>query len=335
MASQAHHPPLGPIIHSIERSYGLARWGASNMALFYFEYVITLGDEIEHVWLRKKTLPSILYLINRYLLVFGYIFLSLALWSPTWQNTGSLCAHFVKYEGVLTTTAIFVSELIMTLRTYALYERSKTVVFGLGLILIAQLIYSSVLISTGKPIVIPKNPAFNPCVLDGDHHMGRWAQTLGVIPLIFDAVVLVLTIGRLVKINRGVPTMKILLRDGVIYFLIIFSSNFAWVMMNFFAPNYQQTLTTFCSFITVIMVSRLTINLRTSASPPPPNAWPQSSNYGSDKPVLGRIRRNNESDYIDDTLDISPGASHTMHSFIQYRITPSDSDYSDSPPHHP
>ncbi|TDL23995.1 hypothetical protein BD410DRAFT_131785 [Rickenella mellea] len=225
--------------------------------------------------------------------------------------------------------------MIMTFRTYALYERNKFVLCGLGFILVGQLAYSSLLVSAGKPIAIPSNPAFNPCVLDGDHHLGKWAQTLGVIPLIFDAVVLVLTIGRLVKINRGVPTMQILLRDGVIYFLVIFSSNFTWVLMNFFAPpNYQQTLTTFCSFITVIMVSRLTINLRTSVSPPPPIAWPPSSGYGSDKPVLDQNRRNNDSDYFDDTLDISPDASRTMQSFIQYRdrTTMVDSDISDSWP---
>ena len=38
-------------------------------ALIIYEYVITIGDEVELFWKQKRTLASALFLINRYLVL--------------------------------------------------------------------------------------------------------------------------------------------------------------------------------------------------------------------------------------------------------------------------
>lgn len=258
-------------IELAEAAYGLSRFSAASLTIFCFDYLITFDDEVEFFWKRKKSPVAVMLLFNRYLVLFGYMILFLALYNPIWDATKPLCKHFVKYEGSVATAVVIIAEILMTLRTYALYGRNKLVILGLTTIMVAQIVFSIIVIHNGG--VTPTESPFNSCILAGDPSLGKWAGTMGLVPVIFDLSVLVLTVARTVKHNHGVPTMRLLLRDGVMYFFVIFSGNVAWLVSNFVGSFlYQDALAPFCTIMTAIMVQRLAINLRqTSPTAPQPS----------------------------------------------------------------
>jgi len=271
-------PPLSPqalsALIAIDTSLtGLGYFTVSNIALFYFEYFITLGDEIEHVWRRKRSPVSIIYLLNRYLGFFGYIIFSLGLFDPAFGTNGPICKRYAKYEGSLSITLTTFSCILMTFRAYAIYGQSKLVLAGLVVIMVAQVGWAAFSFIGESLAVQP--PPFSACVLSGTTDL----PGLNLFPLIFDSTVLALTLGRTIKVSRSIPTMRVLLRDGIMYFVVIFSSTAAWTFMKYLAaPVYHESLAAFCPLITVIMVNRLTINLRTSSNQTVP--WPVTSGSG-------------------------------------------------------
>ncbi|KAF8510934.1 hypothetical protein BU17DRAFT_97679 [Hysterangium stoloniferum] len=42
-------------------------------ALASYEYVITFGDEVRQIWQKKLSFVTILWIVNRYLMLFGFI----------------------------------------------------------------------------------------------------------------------------------------------------------------------------------------------------------------------------------------------------------------------
>jgi hypothetical protein len=44
-----------------------------HAALLYYDYLLTLFDEIKYVWRNKFSLISYVFVLNRYLSVVGYI----------------------------------------------------------------------------------------------------------------------------------------------------------------------------------------------------------------------------------------------------------------------
>ncbi|KAI0738611.1 hypothetical protein C8Q80DRAFT_1124741 [Daedaleopsis nitida] len=67
------------------------------MALVIYDYAITIGQEVEMFWKRKFTGATVLYLLNRYLLVLDYIF-DIATIERT---SGNACTVLVKMENAM------------------------------------------------------------------------------------------------------------------------------------------------------------------------------------------------------------------------------------------
>ena len=57
----------------------LTSWLTSQVILFY-DWGLTLMDEIQYVWMRKWTITTALFFLNRCLVVFEYAVLPLSIW---------------------------------------------------------------------------------------------------------------------------------------------------------------------------------------------------------------------------------------------------------------
>lgn len=66
----------------------------SNKAMAYYDYIVTLPEEINTLWRRKKSLTSIVLLINRYALLLLasslLVFLVPVSGNPLLDSVGSL-----------------------------------------------------------------------------------------------------------------------------------------------------------------------------------------------------------------------------------------------------
>lgn len=155
-------------------------------------------------------------------------------------------------QGIQVSVASALAQVFMLLRIYALSRRSKPVLVVLAVYIAGQISFSVFLLvlTKGKPgfsgpdipfneyhskpfvhCLVPEPKAFSVCAL-GNKNTG-----LDIIyvymSLVFDAVVFFATLGYTIKdlrAHRSSHLLHTLMRDGTLYFLLIFSGNFVWVL---------------------------------------------------------------------------------------------------------
>ncbi|PFH47494.1 hypothetical protein AMATHDRAFT_67626 [Amanita thiersii Skay4041] len=110
----------------------------ASIALFCFDYLLTLSLEIKYVWPSRWSIVKVLHVIMRYVPFFSVTFLLLV---ETPSRSAEACTILMKMYTFGVVTAIFAAEAVLTLRIWAIYSRSRT----LGLLLLV--IYSGVVLS--------------------------------------------------------------------------------------------------------------------------------------------------------------------------------------------
>ncbi|GLB39350.1 hypothetical protein LshimejAT787_0605120 [Lyophyllum shimeji] len=175
------------------------------------------------------------------------------------------CRRFVAFEGASTVALIAVCELIMILRVYALYGRSIPILASLLFLWVCQIVISSVGLSSGFALDLP--PGFIGCIFSST---SPTFPSLWVAPLVTDTLIFALT---LLRTRRYVAwsgtnlTLEVFMRDGAMYFLVIFIANLANTLLYFLAPADLKAIgASFSQLITSTMVSRLVLNLRSAAT---------------------------------------------------------------------
>jgi len=149
----------------------------------------------------------------------------------------------------------------MILRVYALYACSKPVLAFLMVMWVLQVTMSSIGITTGFAVPLP--PGFVGCIFTSTN---RLFPALWVTPLATDTCIFVLTILRArthFKQSVNTPMLQLFIRDGLLYFLTIFSANLLNTLIFFLAPGDLKAVgASFSQLITATMISRLVLNLR-------------------------------------------------------------------------
>jgi hypothetical protein len=101
-----------------------------SQTLLVYDYFCTLDREIELIWSKPLSFPgSLLFLINRYLPVGDIIIMNL-LYEINYRTYSSeQCRAHIRLTGWLMFTGMLVSEVILTIRTAALWNIQKVTVF--------------------------------------------------------------------------------------------------------------------------------------------------------------------------------------------------------------
>ncbi|KAI0356419.1 hypothetical protein OH77DRAFT_1400860, partial [Trametes cingulata] len=244
--------------------------GLASFTALVWDHFITLGDEIEYIWKRKKGPLIYLFFLNRYLTPLGFVInLFGSCDSPL---TASRCQHFVRYEGSMTVIGINTTALMMLLRIYAMYEGRKLVVLFVTAVFLVEFGVNAWLLTHGvgtKQTHI--YPAVKACtmIFDPEKVKGPIASASAWLPLLYDTIVLLFTLKRT---YRGIknPTagriMRILLKEGLMYYSVIFSITLILTLMIVFAPDGLKNLTAQTEYLmTVAMMSRITLHLKKQA----------------------------------------------------------------------
>ncbi|KIM42726.1 hypothetical protein M413DRAFT_122450 [Hebeloma cylindrosporum] len=257
--------------------------------MLVYDHMLTFDQEVNRIWRQKLSGASVLFLINRYITPLQFIIILVAFQDPNW--TLQACDNYVLFEGVSSVTLVAVCELIMILRIYALYRRLPILIFLMTL-WATQLTVSAIGLHTGYKIPLP--PMLVGCILTSDSPI---FPSLWVAPLITDACVFILTLSRTrqyIKDSGTAPTVYIFVRDGALYFLVIFLANLMNILVYFLSPVDLRALgASFSQMITSVMISRLVLNLRSlsteyHSSPPGPNQGPNMRGGIPDQSFLTR-----------------------------------------------
>lgn len=234
------------------------------ITLFY-DIAITIGDEVEHIWLKPKyTRMTILWALNRYITPLGFIVIMVSFHEP-WSK--SVCDRYVLFPEALKLVNSFGVGLVFIIRLFAIYNQSRAMLLFGSFLLAAELGTKIWAFTDGTRLDLPDG--FVGCILVGrtsSRFVFSW-----IAELFFDSAMFILTLWRTIAYNNALNNgstkslMRLIQRDGIAYYATISIINLVTVVIFLFASaNLKSISAGFSVSIMSIMVSRLILNLRNS-----------------------------------------------------------------------
>ncbi|KII84071.1 hypothetical protein PLICRDRAFT_46402 [Plicaturopsis crispa FD-325 SS-3] len=254
---------------------------------------LTLSDEVSLVWRRPKTMSSVLFFANRYLLAFFNCAVVLSLVVPV---DAVVCVKLQRSHDVILLVSQLVVVLIFVLRTYALCGCRRNVLVSLGTLILVFVIAHVIWIfiyGGFRPHMNNYDDNFvedmymNGLVCLEDSESDSWLLWLGAFAV--DICVLVMTIRKTCGVSRDLraipkrmPLATLMLRDGSIYFMImaiLHLSNIVVYWLSMVDPSYHVERVTWMTgggstsgplsemsnCLAVTLTSRLMLNLHEHA----------------------------------------------------------------------
>ncbi|VDB91798.1 unnamed protein product [Peniophora sp. CBMAI 1063] len=240
------------------RSVGLAAF-----TILVYDHLITLEDEIEFIWKGRKGPIIWLFFLNRYLVPLSFIINIFAYFSHVWDY--DTCSQFVVYEGSLTMIGISIASLMMFMRVKALYYNHRFVYYAVFCLWLVFVGVNSWLLTSATPVYL-KAPNVISCTMIFGTEVGWAASASAWLPLLYDTTVVILTLIRTVSHawHRGYSDIvSELLREGLLYYSIIFSVTLALTIMIVAAdPSVRNIAAQLELCLTATMMSRITLDLK-------------------------------------------------------------------------
>ncbi|CAE6477277.1 unnamed protein product [Rhizoctonia solani] len=296
----------------------------ASITMMAYDMVLTFHLEYEYIWKRKKTFVSYLFLLNRYLNPCYYIITTTAYFDPSWTFTVNVsttcnfsksadsrtfplasCVRFVKFEGAATCATYAITNLIMTLRVHALWQNKWVLGYLLSLCIIQVGMWAYVL-NFSEPVAYPNiDVIFHGCILTGKPSFGNKWQMWLFAYVVFDSSVFALVLAKTLRYSREThsPLIKTLRNDGTAYFVVIFTVNVVWLVMTFHASETLKNINEhFSHLVSVVLISRLTIHLRSEGDRHSKEIWRPGPAVPS---ARGRHHSNSFSGPPDQTASVS------------------------------
>jgi len=240
-------------------------YSLATFVLLTYDIIITFGNEVEYIWKRKLTPFTLLWFLIRYVPLMGFAFITVVLHDERWSADARVCDKIALFPGILGIFTTTVIGIIFIIRLYATYAANKAILCSMTLLLTVVQAVKIWAFTSGKRLQLP--PGVPGCIITPGGSNVRFTCTW-IAELLFDFVVLVLTLYRAITFNcttgGGMGTLwKLIVRDGVVYFAVIFASDLANVLAFLLYPADLKALnTSFTISINPLMVSRLILNLR-------------------------------------------------------------------------
>lgn len=246
--------------HQINANYVLS---LVAYTILYYDYTLTISDEVRFFWGRKYGSITILFYINRYLSIIGIIpviLQSFADWTP------SGCNILQKYHQFLAVLVQVIVGTIQIIRTYAMYELNRRIAFVLATfaaIVIGLGVWASLGPSNVQaPFDLSSFPGCHPLI--GNEAGIRLAVAWSCL-VAFDTVIFALTLYKAFSV-RGQEISRlfhILIRDGSVYYLVLVMVNLSNIFSFVYGePVLKGVSTTFANAMSSALISHLLLNLQ-------------------------------------------------------------------------
>jgi len=248
---------------------------SAAVILLIYDCILTWDQEYKTIWKSKWTIGKVLFLVNRYgtfIVLVGDAKLYI---DP--DASVSFCKAWLLAGNVIELLVFAVIEAILVMRTFALFGKSKSVGIGLGTLAVVTILSEAVLLAIQyKPVSFAKNPfaifgcyaetqgcTTGPCLVAGK---------LFWLPLVVcDASVCCLTLYRLYQhMRKPYPPalITLMLRDAIIYFVLILGINLANLIIWNTAPLTRiNLLPEITKSLVSVLCSRLLLNIRDAVGP--------------------------------------------------------------------
>ncbi|KAJ3840266.1 hypothetical protein F5878DRAFT_613746 [Lentinula raphanica] len=235
-----------------------------GISILYWDHALTFKYEIHHLWTGPKTWSSYWFFLNRYFAFFANI-------TVTIFEFVNLPPLSCKRYGVYRQMVLFIQQVIvcvlLTMRIYALYGRSIRI---LGYMLGSA--FTLAVVAAWSLFGQKGTTASSGCHIGIDfitsvHLASAWEALF-----CYDSILFGFTLYQTYKSRHGIgmshhiPLVSLMLRDGAIYFAVMALANLSNILTFYLAgPFLRGSLSTFASCMSVTMMSRLMLNLHSSA----------------------------------------------------------------------
>ncbi|KAJ7844169.1 hypothetical protein B0H13DRAFT_2096947 [Mycena leptocephala] len=232
-------PPIDPITPDVislaEDLLAFRMYFVGCFAILFFDFFLTLADEVEYIWKGKKATMFYLFLMNRYCPMAWCIITLFAYVSPLWNL--EICNRFAIVEWLQTLLIVVPAEMVLLLRVFALTNKNKYLFGFLFSIIVVEcivVIYAMSLPGTNNALPLPHVPieSFRVCILYSDPRMDTAYLSTSIA---FDCIVFAITVA-CTAVNKATQrTRSSLLQtirwDGTLYFCVILSGNVVWMAL--------------------------------------------------------------------------------------------------------
>ncbi|PPR06274.1 hypothetical protein CVT24_000893 [Panaeolus cyanescens] len=230
-----------------------------------YDHLLTFDDEIRYMWNRKKGFPFWLFLIFRYVTPIVSLINLVSEHDPNW--IGDVCKNWIWLPVAVGPIVSMATGIILILRVHAIYSQADWVLWVTVPVYLGQLVVMGWAIPSGVPAQLP--PGWVGCIPIPEPGTGIRLSSIYIAALVFDAVIFALTLGRAIYYRFTgslIPLITLVIRDGTLYFAVIFTVNLTNVFLLALAPADLSAINApFASMITAILVARLMMNLRAAA----------------------------------------------------------------------
>ncbi|KAI0742654.1 hypothetical protein C8Q80DRAFT_1329230 [Daedaleopsis nitida] len=277
----------GPV-RSAESSYPNRTVQAVAFAILYYDYVLTLPEEVERYWTAAagRSWASFFFFLNRYMSVLCHIPVIFEFFATMPESLMVICHSLQLYHQLLAALTQLVVGTLLILRTYALYNRSRRVIYLLSCISILGGAISvwAVLSVRGSPVPPPDVSLWVGCDLRISQKQGYYLAAAWSSIMAFDIVVFLLTSWQALHAGRmwSHSLFHVILRDGTLYFGVLavcyLSNILTYVSIcaspSHLQPKHKGILTTLTNVISATLVTRMMLNIRNPDLLDLPHRWP-------------------------------------------------------------
>jgi len=246
-------------------SIAASRNSVASLAFLTWDILITTGDEVEFIWKKQFAFTSYIYVFVRYFAWISQVALMSGVDTLSTSHgrhpSPNECRNWVTWETTSAQVQLMAVELLLMMRVHALYNRSRKVLYALGICYVLEVVVMtvSITLSTINSKSTSNCETIVPLTI----------IAYGAASLLFELLLLVMTTTKVVKqlkeTWRQIPLMRTILRDGLWAFALIFVAIFTNAILYGFVKNALSAVA-FPWLLTVSSFSgyRLMLNLRRS-----------------------------------------------------------------------
>lgn len=185
--------------------------------------------------------------------------------TPSLKLGPSICNFIIKWTSWPTILSLGAVDIMLVIRVLAIYGYKKKIIWLLSTLYAVTLIpwiTLAILLLTKTTSTPSEGTLFTGCLDSApSYFFAAWIP-----PAFFESVLIYLTLYQTFQYEKVNPTLRVVARDSIIYFVIIFAMLLANIFIARFGKGFLGALLIVpCSVTACIAVARMTMNMRTIA----------------------------------------------------------------------
>ncbi|TDL16096.1 hypothetical protein BD410DRAFT_777482, partial [Rickenella mellea] len=196
----------------------------AGTALVFYEYALTISTEVSEIWNSKFNGAQTLFLMTRYSFM---VYMALVCAINVTKNPSETVCRVIAFSAaawsIVPQMGIYC---ILTLRTYAIYQKNRSILAILGLTCVANVVLSVYIMVLAQPEVGSIVSVGTLCGEDEQTITPRVRLASTILSLLIDVLVFTLTFAKTIRhtiemrnVGLGNGLGYFILRDGALYFL--------------------------------------------------------------------------------------------------------------------